>query len=146
MHQTLRGLLVVGLALLLVSAPVLAVGTATVSTTTVLGNVDRHTITWVSSAAGAVSGNAFAVRGYLVQVRFVPDSAATQPTDLYDATLVDDHGIDVLNSAGSNLSNSTSLLVVLDPPVLLDGSHTLDLVIAAAGNAKGGVVTAWVRR
>lgn len=146
----MRRLVCVLVAMLLAVAPVLAVGTVTVATTTVLGNVDRYTITWVSSAGGAVSGNAFTPRGYLLEVKFVPATGGTQPSDQYDVTLVDGDGVDVLTqggtSHGANLSNASASRVLFTTPVPLDGSTTLDLVVANAGNAKGGTVVILVRR
>jgi hypothetical protein len=151
MRQALRAVLVLGLAMLLTGAPVLAVGTLTVTgPVTVLGNIDRYTLDWVSAADGSVSGNAFTPRGYLLEIRFVPDAGGTQPTALYDITLVDSDGMDLLTidgvSYGANLSNTAALRVVCNPPLILDGTTTLDLVVANAGNAKGGTVTLLVRR
>lgn len=127
-------------------------GTLTVTSSSVGGGVAKYTLAWVSTAGGAVSANAFAVkRGELLQVKFVPDGGGTQPTDLYDVTLVDENSIDVLAGAGANLSNAASTIKVpsFGATTLYryfhDGTQTLDLVVANAGAAKGGTVHLWVR-
>lgn len=107
------------------------------------GPLTKYTLAWTSSAGGAVSGNPFAVHGTLAQVRVVPNTGATQPSDQYDMTLVDANSIDVLDGEGANLSNSTGDIFLCDPLIFVDTS--LDLVIAAAGSAKTGTVEVWVR-
>lgn len=148
----LRRFLVVVCALLVaLTVPLGAAGTVTVTTADVGGGVTRYSIAWVSTAGGAVSANAFAVaRGELLQVKFVPDAGGTQPTDLYDLTLVDSNSVDYLAGGGANLSNATATVTV---PKLnssfrpfIDGTATLDLVVANAGNAKGGTVILWIGR
>lgn len=139
--------LVVALCLVLV-LPLGAVGTVVVtSAATANGTIVRYTLDWTSNNTGAVSGNAFAVQGRVLQVKFVPDGGSTQPDNLYDVTLNDQDGADVLAGAGANLSNTTASILKLDPPALVDGATaTLDLVVAAAGDANGGLVYVWVQR
>jgi hypothetical protein len=123
-------------------------GTLAVSTLDVGGAVTRYKLTWTSDASGAVNTNAFAVKpGVLVQLKFVPNSAGTQPTDLYDITLVDTDSLDVIGGAGANLSNSAGSIknALLGDVYYHDGQQLLDLVVANAGNAKGGIVYLWVR-
>lgn len=125
-----------------------ATGTATVSLLRVASGVTQYTVRW-TSASGAVSGNPFnVVGGHLQAVKFVPCSGGTQPTDNYDATLLDASGVDVLNGQASNLSNSTGVYLQFNPPFYFPGSsasQTFDLVIANAGNSKCGVATLWVK-
>lgn len=132
--------------LVLVRPSIQAAGTATVTIADVGNGVTKYTVAWTSSAAGAVSGNAFAVKkGLLLQVKFVPGTAGTQPTDLYDVTLVDTDSVDLLNSQGANLSNSTSKRLLWDPPLFNDATQNLDVVVANAGNAKTGTVLLYVQ-
>lgn len=139
-----RSLLLVAL-LLALSTAAAAVGTATVTVTGLGGAVTKYAVAWTSTAGGAVDTNAFnVVRGHLVQVKFTPGTGGTQPTDLYDVTLVDADSVDVLNGGGMNLSNATSKYVLADPRVYLDGTSTLDVVIANAGASKTGTVVIWV--
>lgn len=136
----------IALAMVLLIAPVLAVGTLTAAATDAGEGVTLYTLSWTSTAGGAVSGNAFAVkRGHILQVKFVPGSGGTQPTDLYDITLTDEQSVDLLNAQGSNLSNATGLYLQFDPPLWHDADNDLDLVVANAGASKTGTVYVWVR-
>jgi hypothetical protein len=123
-------------------------GTLAVTTLDVGANVTRYKLTWTSDASGNVSGNAFAVKpGVLIQLKFVPNGGGTAPTDLYDITLVDTDSVDVIGGAGANLSATVGSVknALLGDVYFHDGQQTLDLVVANAGNAKGGIVYLWVR-
>lgn len=123
-------------------------GSITVSAEDLGGGYSKYSIAWVSDAAGVVSANPFDVkRGHLHQVMFTPDGGGTQPTNLYDLTLLDAAGFDVLAGVGANLSNAASARFV---PLVGDGTTAavrafleagaLTPVIANAGNAKGGSI------
>lgn len=119
--------------------------------TTVAGPLDvghgvrKYTINWRSDAAGAVSGNKFAViRGYLLQIKFTPGTVDV-PTTLYDATFVDTDSLDYISANGSDLSATASKLIMFDPPIYHDGEQEFDLVIASAGDKKTGTVRLYVR-
>lgn len=139
--------LTIGLTMLLCMAAVQAqVGTRTVAATDAGEGVTLYTVSWTSTAGGAVSGNAFPVKsGLILQVKFMPGSGGTQPTDLYDITLSDEQSVDVLNAQGSNLSNATGLYLQFDPPLWHDGDNDLDLVVSNAGASKTGTFYVWVR-
>lgn len=144
MRTRLRWLVV--FVILSLSAPLQAVGTVTV--TGPFNGV--YTIAWTSNASGAVSGNSFPVLlGEIKQVKFVPASGGTQPTDLYDVTLVDADGLDVLNGMGANLSNASPALItslgVWTAAPAASSPVTFDLVVANAGNAKSGTVYLMVK-
>lgn len=135
----------------------MAVGVLAVTSAEVASGITRYTLAWTSTAGGAVSGNPFSLRlGTLIQVKFVPGTGGTQPTNNYTATLVDTDGLDLLAGVGggTNLSNVTPSLAV--PYFGLaatqkysryyhDGSQVVDLVVAAAGAAKTGTVILFVR-
>ena len=117
--------------------------------------ITKTTLDWLSDASGDVSGTATKkLNGSLLRVVTIPDSGGTQPTDLYDAVLNDDNGIDVLGGQGANLSNTTTTDVIPGVP-LKDGTttttavviidDTLTLVVSNAGNAKGGTVILYIR-
>lgn len=125
-------------------------GTVTSTTESLGGGYTKHTMAWVSSAGGAVAENAVALpRGHIHQVKFVPDGGGTQPTDLYDVTLVDaiSGGADFLTGIGANLSNASRKIGV---PQVGDGTTALQRVFVEAGNyyptvanagaAKGGTI------
>jgi len=133
------------LAFLTVQRADAAVGTVVLTSVDVGASVTKYTFTWTSDAAGVVSANAKSIqRGRILQAQFIANAAGTQPTDLYDATLVESASVDLLIASGANLSNTTSKVVLFYPPYFHDGSSTLDLVIANAGNAKGGQLILWV--
>lgn len=108
--------------------------------------VGRYALAWVSTAGGAVSGNALDIRaGYIFAVQFVPDGGGTAPTALYDVVLNDVRGVDLLSAGGADLSATVSKYVHIYPPVYHDGVGALDLVVSNAGASKGGTVYVWVR-
>ncbi|MES2146707.1 MAG: hypothetical protein V4491_02545 [Pseudomonadota bacterium] len=123
-------------------------GSITVAAAGIGGNITRYTVTWLSDALGAVSGNSFPVEaGHVMQVRQIPDAAATQPSDLYDVTVLDANSFDVLVGGGANISNAGPTYIT---PALTTGypifveAGNLTPVIAAAGNAKGGQIVFYV--
>jgi hypothetical protein len=125
-------------------------GTATVTTAERAGGVTEYSIAWLSDAAGAVSGNTIAIRGgEIVGVKFIPDGGGTAPTTLYDVTFEDPENVDLLAGLGANLSATLSTrskpLVNTSAPLFFEGSASCELVVANAGNAKGGIVLLWVR-
>lgn len=144
MKRWLVGLVLVWVALAGVPQ---AAGTVTVASVNLRGNLVQYTVTWVSTAGGAVSGNAFSIAaGRLVSIRFTPDSGGTQPTDLYDVTLAETSGVaDLTSGQGANLTNAAAVLVQWDPPLYQSGARTVDVVVANAGNAKGGTVVILVQ-
>lgn len=104
----------------------------------------KYSVDWTSDAAGAVSGNAFDMDGgEILSVTFVPDGGGTQPTDLYDVTLLDANNVDILGGLGANLSNSASSRV--KPALSTYGRYMIQAgsftpTITNAGNAKGGLI------
>lgn len=132
-------------------------GTLVVTSAEVASGITKYTCAWTSSAGGAVSGNAFDIRrGCILQVKFVPGSGGTQPTNNYTVALNDTDGVDVFAGVGqgTNLSNATSKIAVpyfgfsatLSYSLYYhDGSQQVDLVVAAAGASKTGTVIIWSR-
>jgi len=111
----------------------------TVTLTNSLGNgFIKRSLAWVSDAAGVVSANPITVAdGTIRQARIVP--GATTPTDLYDVTLIDDSGIDLLGGLGNNQLAASGAIYPFDPPLIVEAG-TLTLTIANAGNTKNGRV------
>jgi len=125
-------------------------GSITVTTADLGGGYTKYNIAWLSSAAGAVTENSVPIkRGHIHQAKFIPDGGGTQPTDLYDVTLVDaiSGGVDFLTGIGANLSNANRKIGV---PQVGDGTTAFQRVfheggdlyptVANAGNAKGGAI------
>lgn len=116
--------------------------------------VRKFSINWTSDASGDVSGTQTAyLSGVIARVAFVPGSGGSAPTNLYDVTLLDESGLDVLAGQGANLTTSASAVVPGVP--LKDGTTTsvhpchiddkLELRVANAGNAKSGTVILYLR-
>lgn len=117
--------------------------------------VRRVSLTWVSDAAGAVSGTlSRLISGTLVKVVFVPGAGALAPTAAYDVTLLDEFGLDVLAGQGANLSETTTTATCPGVP-LKDGTTTsvvpvqvndqLEIRVANAGDSNGGAVHLFIR-
>lgn len=109
--------------------------------------ISKVTFTWLSSAGGAADGTTtYAYTGKVVRVVNVPDAAATQPTDLYDVTILDADSADVLAGAGANVSNAAKTQTV--SPVLLGAvvESLLTLGVTNAGNAKGGQTIVYISK
>lgn len=143
--------LTLAVAWLVLWAPAGAVGTLTVTSRVYGAQANsrfiEYTAAWTSTAGGAVSANAFAIRaGRLVSIRFTPGTGGTQPTDLYDVTLVETNGVaDLTAGQGANLSNAAAVVVQWDPLLFQDGSRTVDVVVANAGASKTGTVVILVQ-
>ena len=115
--------------------------------------VRKLTLAWTCDASGVVSGTLTDyVSGEIVRAVFAPGSPA--PTDLYDATLLDGAGADVLGGQGADRSAAVVQQVAPGVP-LKDGTSTsvrgvqvddtLELRIANAGNSKAGTLVLYVR-
>lgn len=143
-----RCVFVVGLVALLLQASPHAVGTVTVTTTTLSDlRAWKYSLAWVSDAAGNVNTNLQTFRaGNLVQIKYIPDGGGTAPTALYDIVLNDPNGVDFLGGGGANLSATVSTTVPVAVPLLYDGTITLDLVVTNAGVSKGGTVILWFQQ
>lgn len=132
-------------------------GTLVVTASEIASGITKYTCAWTSTAGGAVSGNPFDIRkGCIMQVKFVPGTGGTQPTNNYTVALNDTDGVDVFAGIGSgtNLSNASAKIAVpyfglsatLSYSLYFhDGSEQVDLVVAAAGAAKTGTVYIWSR-
>ena len=105
--------------------------------------VQKILLDWLSDSSGNVNGTLTAiVSGILYRVAFIPDGGGTQPTDLYDITLDDADGVDVLAANGANLSNASSSQHI-DAGRAVDGK--LELKVSNAGDSNGGLVALYVR-
>lgn len=137
MRHKITALLLV-LALFLAAPHPQAAGSTTVSASNRV-----YTVQWTSDGSGAVSAHTFTIRrGTIAQVKVIPGSGGVQPTDMYDVTVLDANGIDILAGNGMNLSNAAAALLI-DIDVLTEESP-FDVVVANAGAAKQGTVMIWL--
>jgi len=120
------------------------------TTVTEENSLVKYKMDWLSDASGDVDVDAIAmVQGEIQSVHYFPDAGGTQPSDNYDLTMTDSYGVDILTGTGSNLSQTTDTYAVpalstYFKVVIEAGSY--DLVIANAGNAKGGIVEVLIRQ
>tara|TARA_R110002110_G_scaffold365517_1_gene575518 strand:- start:196 stop:579 length:384 start_codon:yes stop_codon:yes gene_type:complete len=112
-------------------------------------SIVKYKMDWLSDASGDVDVDAIAmVQGEIQSVHYFPDAGGTQPSDNYDLTMADSYGVDILTATGANLSQTTDTYAVpalstYFKVVIEAGSY--DLVVANAGNAKGGIVEVVIR-
>lgn len=104
--------------------------------------VTKYAVAWTSDASGVVSANSFDMKsGRLLQSKFAPGTPA--PTDLYDVTLLDASGADVLIGVGADRSATVANFSAPTNPVVIEGG-AFTPVLANAGNAKQGTLTLYV--
>lgn len=142
MRKIVAGL-VLAVVMVVMALPVFAVGSVT--TVAAGDNPTKYTLSWTSDASGNVTSNTSAIRvGNVFKIEIVPNGGGTQPTNLYDVTLLDANSVDLLSGVGADQSNAASKVFVFDPQMWHDDT-ALTLTVANAGNAKGGTVYLWVR-
>lgn len=118
--------------------------------------INEYKWSWVSDdAAGSVVdlGTLNNVCGTVVGFRAVPSGGGTAPSDLYDVTINDENGVDVLQGVGANLPQVASGVGNYQVPITNAGSGgavylrnaTLKLNITNAGNSKEGDLYLYVR-
>lgn len=104
--------------------------------------VARYVVDWVSAADGTASADMGHVyNGRLGTVVFVP-SATAAPTALYDVTITDDFGLDILGGGGADRSASANERV---SPAAIEYHGNLTLNVTNAGNTKAGKVYIFFR-
>ena len=103
-----------------------------------------YKLAWLSDDGAGTVSLPFTLRsGRLSQVKTVP-SATAVPTNLYDLTILDSDSADILQGDGADLSSTVAAWSAqTNEPYLEGGTYTF--TIAAAGNAKGGIVYLYVR-
>ena len=109
--------------------------------------IRKYTISWTSDASGNATANTIVLSGSIARINFVPGSGDTQPTDLYDLTLKDSDGIDILLGSGADLSNTIATTII---PLISSNkiviNEKLAIAVSNAGNAKTGTVTLYINR
>ncbi|MDH5664753.1 MAG: hypothetical protein OEY10_00445 [Nitrosopumilus sp.] len=99
-------------------------------------------IDWVSDdTTGAVSGSTKRINGRIVKV--VTDPSATAPTALYDITITDDEGIDVIQGLGANRSATVTEEVSVVYTGTSNNVYVNDILtinVTNAGNSKQGQI------
>jgi hypothetical protein len=109
------------------------------------GAVTQWTIPWTSDGSGNYTETLTGIIGVILRVVFDPGSTA--PTDNYDVTLTDAHGLELLgtvgadrdtaNSEGNTPANTAGFPIAVAPPLYLS--------ISNAGSAKTGTIYIYTR-
>jgi len=108
---------------------------------------------WLSTDAGAVVDTRTVgedprtvddYNGVLLRVEWIPDSGGTAPTTLYDTYLYNEDGVDVLNGMGVDRSATATESKNFSDGLGCVVNSKLRLVVANAGDAKGGKLIAYV--
>ncbi|KKM07693.1 hypothetical protein LCGC14_1731380 [marine sediment metagenome] len=120
-------------------------GTVTL-TEEVFGSIKKLTFAWVSSAGGlADKASAKVYNGEILRAVQIPDGGGTQPTNLYDVTVEDDDGADVLLGLGADLVNTANTDKVAKDGLGVVANAVLTCKVTNAGNAKGGKTVLYIR-
>lgn len=105
----------------------------------------KVTWAWTADASGDVSSEGtFSADGYLVQVDFIPGTAA----DDYDVTLLDSEDKDILRGDGANQQNAAGntydtkyrMFTMVDGNYFFGISDSLTPTIANGGNLGTGTI------
>ncbi len=108
----------------------------------VAGTVDFSNCTDVRTGTGSGGDSDRPYTGQVLTCITVPDAVDT-PTNLYDLTILDGDGHDLLTGNGANRSDvngewcAGTVQALFNTTVVLS---TLEITIAAAGNSKKGIV------
>lgn len=111
----------------------------------------KFSIPWTSNPSGSATVAVPNVFGTINRIATVPGTGASQPTDQYDLTLTDEHGIDVMAAKGANQSATASgsfIGTIPGPsgfsefPFTVRGGLTLN--VTNAGVSKSGTVYVYI--
>jgi hypothetical protein len=98
----------------------------------------------VSAADGSASGfTPTTVTGEVMRFVAIPDGGGTQPTNLWDVTLTDDDGYDIITGQGANLSNAAPTTVVDSMGAICN--DRVHVTAANMGDTKGATLYLYVR-
>lgn len=103
--------------------------------------VTRFQFNWTSDASGNFEKTITdppAFFGRIIQLETKPGAGGDQPTDLYDITITNAMGADILGGEGANRSNASAQIAFLTHPVMVAGPLTFK--VANAGSAKKGTI------
>lgn len=125
----------------------MAAGTVTITETT-HPTVKKIMFAWTSGTAaedGTASGTTVApFDGEILGFTTIPGAGGDQPTNLYDITIKDAAGHDVLLGAGADRSNAVTQHVARASLAGVAGSP-LTIDVAAAGTTKKGTAILYLR-
>lgn len=107
--------------------------------------VSKIKFDWLSDASGNASQETtLDYDGVILFVVTVPDGGGTAPTALYDITLTDSDGVDVLGGQGANRSGTATEYLNYTNGLGAVSKSRLTLSVANAGNSKGGLLYVFI--
>lgn len=108
--------------------------------------VKKVSFDWLSDAAGAADAVTTAtLNGRVIYAVYQSDGGGTAPTNLWDVTVKDDSGIDVLKGTGADVTSAATVYKADSDGLGAVVESKLTLAVTNAGNAKGGIVTLFIR-
>lgn len=111
--------------------------------------MQRVKLSWITSTNGWASLSTSGYGGELLRIRYTSGSGVSTnlPTNLYDVTLTDGEGFDILQGTGANIgSNATvnSYGYTNNFPIAID-SASYSLVVTNAGSVRNGTIELFIR-
>lgn len=111
--------------------------------------MQRVKLSWITSTNGWASLSTSGYGGELLRIRYTSGSGVSTnlPTNLYDVTLTDGEGFDILQKTGANIgSNATvnSYGYTNNFPIAID-SASYSLVVTNAGSVRNGTIELFIR-
>ena len=117
----------------------------TITEPTLPRGVVRIKWNWLCDELGAViSQTVRDYSGMIVRLVTVPNGGGTAPTTLYDVTITDSDGIDVINALGANLSATVTAQQISSAGLQWIANSRLTLNVTNAGIEKGGAVYLYI--
>jgi hypothetical protein len=100
---------------------------------------------WACTDLGVVdSTTTKSYSGRVVRCVLASDAGGTAPDNLYDVTILDSDGYDVIHGSGADVTNAVTVQVTDATKLMWVKDSKLQLKIATAGNAKGGIVILYI--
>lgn len=101
---------------------------------------------WLSATAETVSSaTTKTYSGRVVRAVLASDAGGTAPTNLYDVTILDSDGYDVLHGSGADVTSAATVQVTDATKLMWIRDSTLTLTIASAGAEKGGIAILYIQ-
>ena len=106
-----------------------------------VGDRTKYVVDWVSdSSTGNVVSDPIYMVGFLYEVETIPgangDKTTNTPTNLYDITITDPYGYDLMNNKLANRSGSVAQRQIAANPMWVDDYVTINISNAAVNSRK----------
>lgn len=111
------------------------------------GSVKKIKWDWLSTDGGAVVGSVTTgyYNGRVIYAALISDSGDTAPTNLWDCTVKDADGVDVLKGLGADVTSAATVYKADSDGLGAVVESKLTLAVQNAGDANGGEVHLYIR-